>query len=104
VAAPVLLVGVQVVATGGVGKLEPAPRPGTGRRLEDAVKGRRDVDYAPDGVHRAAILDGGLLEPGMRGEGPAVIETAGTTIVVRPADSYAVDDYGNVHLAIGGRR
>jgi N-methylhydantoinase A len=102
--APVELVGVHVVATAAVGKLEPAPRPSTGRSLEDAVKGQRDVDYAPEGVHRATILDGALLEPGMRGDGPAVIETAGTTIVVRPVDAYSIDDYGNVHLAIGGRR
>ena len=40
----------------------------------------------------------------MRGEGPAIIETAGTTIVVRPPDRFSIDDYGNVHIEVGGRR
>jgi N-methylhydantoinase A len=102
--APVELVGVHVVATATVGKLEPARRETTGRSLAETKKGERDVDYAPDDVLRAAIYDGARLEPGMRGEGPAVIETAGTTIVVRPADRFSIDDYGNVHLEVGGRR
>jgi N-methylhydantoinase A len=101
--APVELVGVHVVATATVGKLEPARRETTGRALADARKGERDVDYAPDDVHRAAIYDGARLEPGMRGDGPAVIETAGTTIVVRPPDRFSIDDYGNVHIEVGGR-
>ena len=49
-----------------VGKLEPARLPVTGRTLARRVKGERDVDYAPDGVHRPTIYDGELLEPGMR--------------------------------------
>jgi hypothetical protein len=32
-----------------------------------------------------------------------VIETAGTTILVRPGDSFEVDRYGNVHLSVAPR-
>lgn len=98
--APIELVGIHVVATATVGKLQPSELPTTGRKLADAVKGVREVDYAPEGVHSATVLDGSLLEPGMKAAGPAVIETAGTTIVVRPSDRFEVDGYGNVHLTI----
>jgi len=98
--APIELVGIHVVATAAVGKLKPSPLPITGRILQDTIKGIREVDYAPDGVHQAAIVDGTLLEPGMRAEGPAVIETAGTTVVVRPDDRFQVDQFGNIHLAV----
>jgi N-methylhydantoinase A len=87
-AAPIELVGLHIVATATVGKLRPSELPVSGRTVEAAVKGLREVDYAPDGDHRATIYDGTLLEPGMRAGGPAVIETAGTTIVVRPSDRF----------------
>jgi N-methylhydantoinase A len=101
--APIELVGIHVVATAAVGKLEPSQLLTTGRKLDEAVKGVREVDYAPEGVHSATVFDGALLEPGMEAAGPAVIETAGTTIVVRPSDAFEVDGYGNVHLTIAPR-
>jgi N-methylhydantoinase A len=101
--APIELVGIHLVATAAVGKLQPPELPTTGRPFEDAVKGVREVDYAPDGIHNATIVDGSLLEPGMGADGPAVIETSGTTIVVRPSDRFEVDAYGNVHLEITPR-
>ena len=53
--APVEFVGAHVVAIAEVGKLTPAPLPVTGRSLGDALKGRRQVDYATEGVHEADI-------------------------------------------------
>jgi N-methylhydantoinase A len=98
--APIELVGIHLVATAEVGKLQPPQLSITGRKLADAVKGVRKVDYAAEGIHNATIIDGALLEPRMRGSGPAIIETAGTTIVVHPADEFEVDRNGNVHLTI----
>ena len=98
--APVELVGIHIIATATVGKLRPSELPVTGTRIEDAVKGVRTVDFAPDGTHEATIFDGTRLEPGMSAAGPAVIETAGTTIVVRPNDRFEIDRFGNVHLAV----
>ena len=74
----------------------------TGRTLADASKGRRDVDYATEGMHAAEIYDGDLLEPGHAFAGPAIVETSGTTTVVHPANRAAIDDYGNLVISLEG--
>jgi N-methylhydantoinase A len=98
--APVEFVGAHVVAIAEVGKLKPARLPTSGRTLDQARKGTRRVDYATDGVHDAAIYDGALLEPGMGFEGPAVVETRGSTVVVHPANDLVVDEYGNLLISL----
>jgi N-methylhydantoinase A len=72
----------------------------TGRSLAEAHKGRRAVDYAVDGVQNTDIYAGELLEPGMAFDGPAVVETTGTTIVIPPKSTVAIDDYGNTVIAL----
>jgi N-methylhydantoinase A len=99
---PIEFVGAHVVATADVEKLQPAPLPASGRTLADARKGRRPVDYATEGVHDADVYVGELLEPGMRLDGPAIIESRGTTVVVHPGDEVDVDDYGNVVIGVSG--
>jgi N-methylhydantoinase A len=98
--APIELVGVHVVAFAEVGKLAPAPLPVTGRRLGEARKGRRPVDYATEGVHEAEIYVGELLGPGMRLEGPAIVEMRSSTTVVHPGNELMVDGYGNMILTL----
>ena len=93
-------VAAHVIAIAEVGKLAPAPLPAIGRRLEEALKGRRRVDYATEGVHDADIYAGELLEPGMSFEGPAIVETSGTTVVVHPGNDVHVDDYGNLIISV----
>jgi len=44
------------------------------------------------------IYDGALLVPGNRMQGPAVIETTDTTVVVHPGRSLAVDAFGNFEI------
>ena len=64
--APVEFVGVHLVALAEVGKLAPAQAAGDRRgRSSRRSKGQRNVDYATEGIHEAAIYDGELLEPGM---------------------------------------
>jgi N-methylhydantoinase A len=55
-------------------------------------------------VHEADIYAGELLEPGMSFEGPAIVETSGSTAVVHPGNEVGVDDYGNliITLTLGG--
>jgi N-methylhydantoinase A len=96
--APVEFVGVHLVAAAEVGKLTPAELPVTGAAAADARTGVRDVDYELQGTHPAEIYDGGALEPGMTFDGPAIVETTGTTIVIRPGDRAELDPYGNLHI------
>jgi N-methylhydantoinase A len=98
--APVEFVGAHVVAIAEVGKLAPTPLPLSGRTIADALKARRTVDYATEGIHEADIYDGDLLEPGMSFDGPAIVETKGSVVVVHPGNEVSVDDYGNLIIAI----
>jgi N-methylhydantoinase A len=100
--APIEFVGAHIVAIAEVGKLVPAPLPTSGRRLADALKGRRSVDYATEGIHEADIYVGELLEPGMIFAGPAIVETRSSTVVAHPGNELTVDDYGNVIISIAG--
>jgi N-methylhydantoinase A len=97
--APVEFVGAHVIAIANVGKLEPAPLPKRGRAFAAALKGRRSVDYAAEGIHAADVYDGELLEPGMSFAGPAIVETKGGTVVVHPENELIVDDYGNLIIS-----
>ena len=98
--APIEFVSLHLVAIAEVGKLAPAPLPRTGRSVQEALKGRRFVDYAASGVHEADIYNGDWLEPGQRFVGPAIVETKGSTTVVHPGNNVAVDDYGNLVISI----
>jgi len=98
---PVELVVYHLVALAEVDKLKPEKLPTTGRKLEDAVKMQREVDYAEAGIHRATIYDGDALEPGMNFVGPAIVEEAGATTVIPPGLPCHVDDYGNYHIRTG---
>ena len=85
-----------------MGKLAPVPLPTEAASAQDAVEGRRRVDYATDGVHEATIYDGEKLEPSMVFVGPAIIEDPGTTVVVHPGNRVTIHDYGNIHIDIRG--
>ena len=98
--APVELVGVHVVATAKVGKMEMTQRPRTGNLAHIARKAARTVDYALEGRHEAAVYDGATLEPGMQLNGPAIIEDSGSTIVMHPGNLAEIDGFGNVVLRI----
>jgi N-methylhydantoinase A len=98
--AAVEFVGSHLVARADVGKLEPAKLARTARSPDRTKKGRRDVDFALEGLHAADIYDGELLEPGMRFAGPAVIEMRGTTVLVHPNNQVHMDDYGNIHIQL----
>jgi N-methylhydantoinase A len=98
--AQVDIIGLHLIASADIGKLEIVPLPVTGASIESAVKSHRDVDYATEGLHEATIYDGEKLEPGMQFEGPAIIEDSGTTVVVHPQNRVHIDTYGNIHIEI----
>jgi N-methylhydantoinase A len=97
---PVEMVGIHLVASAEVGKLTVKERQPTDAPESAAVKGERDVDYALEGIHKAAIYDGTKLEPGMEFDGPAIVEDPGTTIVIHPGNKVRIDGYGNIHIAL----
>jgi N-methylhydantoinase A len=96
--APVELVCFHLIAVAEVDKLKPEKLPITGKTIEAAIKGYRQVDFVEAGIHNAAIYDGDALEPGMNFVGPAIIEESGATTVVPPEVPCSVDEYGNYHL------
>jgi N-methylhydantoinase A len=99
--AGVELIGVHFVAVADVGKLEPAPLPANGATVEEALKGRRSVDYGLEGIHDAAIYEGELLPPCGRFAGPAIVESRGSTVVVHPGNEVVVDAYGSLVIEVG---
>lgn len=99
--APIEIVGLHLIASAEIGKLEVNELPVTGAGPADAVKGRREVDYAMEGVHTATIYDAEKLEPGMTFEGPAIVEDPGTTTVIHPGNTVSIDAYGNTHITTG---
>jgi N-methylhydantoinase A len=98
--APVEMVGIHLVASAEVGKLTMKKREPSGAKADVALKGRRDVDYALEGVKQAAIYDGEKLEPGMTFAGPAIVEDPGTTVVIHPGNRVEIDGYGNIHISL----
>ncbi|MBT4267966.1 MAG: hydantoinase/oxoprolinase family protein, partial [Deltaproteobacteria bacterium] len=95
---PVDLVSFHLVALAEVGKIEPEELTVSGRKMEDAIKSQREVDYNEAGVCMATIYDGDLLEPGLTFKGPAVVEESGTTVVISPDMPVSIDKYGNIHI------
>ena len=100
--APVEMVGIHLVATAAVGKLTMQAQATTATDVSTAVKSERDIDYALEGRHTAKCFDGDKLEPGMTLTGPAIVEDAGTTVVIHPGDAVSVDGYGNLHIVLAG--
>ncbi|NOZ72096.1 MAG: hydantoinase/oxoprolinase family protein [Chloroflexi bacterium] len=96
--APIELVTYHLIAMAEVDKLKPQKLPAGNGKIEQAIKGIRKVDFLEAGVHQATIYDGDALTPGMRFEGPAIIEEAETTVVIPPGMPCEIDDYGNYQI------
>lgn len=96
--APVELATYHLIAMAEVDKLKPEKPPQGDGKIENAVKGHRDVDYLRAGIHRAILYNGDTLAPGMSFVGPAIIEEAEATIVIPPGMPCRVDEYGNYQI------
>jgi N-methylhydantoinase A len=71
----------------------------TARIPRAAIRARREI-YWPDlGKRRATpVYDGERLASGNKIAGPAIVETADTTVVVQPGTRLRVDELGNFEL------
>jgi len=96
--APVELVNFHLVAEVEVDKPD-FPKPvATGKKIEEALFDKREVDFDDLGIHQTAFYHRHLLEPGMKTKGPAVIAEKATTTMVPPLHRVHVDGYGNLIL------
>ncbi len=98
--APVEMVGIHVVATAQVGKLDVRESALGDSDSSAAIKATRPVDFALEGVLESCIYQGPELEPGMTLVGPAIIEDPGMTVVVHPGNRVEVDGYRNIVIEI----
>jgi N-methylhydantoinase A len=76
-----------------------AARRSSGKIPQAAVRKRREI-YWPDlKKHRATpVFDGEKLITGNRIKGPAIVETADTTVVVHPGSTLRLDALGNFEI------
>ena len=95
---PIQVVNFHLVARAVVPKPSLPAAAVTGRSLLDTVIGIRRVDFDVAGNLDATIYNGALMEPGMRLEGPAVIQEPAVTLVVPPGERVIIDQYGNYHV------
>jgi N-methylhydantoinase A len=74
------------------------------RGIADAARrGRRAVYWDTlQRVEDTAIFDGALLVPGNELDGPAIVETTDTSVVVPPGRVLAVDPFGNFTIRLDG--
>jgi N-methylhydantoinase A len=67
-----------------------------------ALKGRRDVYFEEERKFVSTrVYDFTKMQPGVEFDGPAIIETPVTTIVVNPKDRAVMDEYFNVRIHLG---
>lgn len=98
---PVQVVNFHLVARMPVPKPDLPRKAPTGRRAQEAILSRRKVDFDAHGIHEATIYDGLRLEPGMKLQGPAVVQEPMVTLVVPPGNRVNVDEFGSYHVHLG---
>ena len=96
--ADIQVVNLHLVANVGVDKPDLLEKPRTGLRSEDAVLHIRKVDFDRHGIHDTVIYDGLRLEPGMKFDGPAVVQEPSVSMVVPPDSAVNIDRFGNYHV------
>ena len=66
------------------------------------LKGSRGVIWYEQGLDRldTPVYDGDAMSPGLSVDGPAIVEFAVTTLVLRPGQRASVDYMGNVNIEI----
>ena len=88
----------------------PSAISGTAGATRDAAQGesaarRERQAFFPDinAFVATPVIGIGDLRSGEAAHGPALIEQAGSTIVIGPGDTYMLDAFGNVRISVGAR-
>jgi N-methylhydantoinase A len=95
---PIEIVNYHLVSLGTTAKPRLRTVSGSGLRLDEAVKGRRLVNFDELGFHESPIYERDLLPVEQRLEGPLVIEEPASTTVVFPDQTVIRDRYGFLHI------
>lgn len=90
------VVNFHLVASVHVVKPKPQLRSAGTRKVEETRLGVREVFFEHDGWQQAAVFDAGLLEPGMRLTGPAIVQDKSSSLVLPPRHELSLDSYGNL--------
>jgi N-methylhydantoinase A len=99
---PVEVVAFRVRGVGVSAKPTAAPEPTTADAAPAAVEERAvvfDTDAVPTPVYRRDAL-----RPGLRLEGPCIVEESSSTTVVVPGAQLVVDGFGNLMLTLGAEQ
>lgn len=84
----------------------PAPqRPGANETTARVASRRDRKVYFPDvgAFVDTPVLAESSLRAGLVQEGPALIEQAGSTVVIGPGDRFGIDEAGNLRITLGNR-
>ncbi|MCH7736520.1 MAG: hydantoinase B/oxoprolinase family protein [Chloroflexi bacterium] len=91
------LVTLRASVVGRLPKMDPPPlETGTAKPAEE--KGRRSIYLG--GWTEAPVYEIGDLSPGSSVDGPAILESDFTTVLVEPGDSATIDAYGGIELRV----
>jgi len=94
---PVEFVNFRLTAVGVIARPAFRELPPAHGRAEDARKQPRKVFFSEaDGFVETAVYDRGLLGPGHRFEGPAIVEEMDSTSLIHPGYQVEVDRFGNL--------
>jgi N-methylhydantoinase A len=86
-----------LISLGLVPQAKLSPGTVTGRKVEEAKTGEREVFFGKEhGALTTQIYHRDLFEPGHKITGPAIVEQLDTTTVVHPEQEATVDEYGNI--------
>ncbi len=101
---PIELINVRLQAIGMTGERDHPEEPYRGADARHAFKGRRAI-YVPEkaAFEEVRIYDGASLRHGNRIEGPALIETVTTAVLVSANYDCVVDRFGSFALYQKGR-
>ena len=94
---PVELVSLRLISLGLVPQAKLSPGKITGRKVEEAKSGARDVFFGKEhGILMTDVYHREPLEPGHIIVGPAIVEQLDTTTVIHPEQLAQVDEYRNL--------
>ncbi|XYI01428.1 hydantoinase/oxoprolinase family protein [Sorangium sp. So ce1128] len=94
------IVSLHVAALGAVDRPHPARLERSPPDPAPARKGSRVVDFDDLGILQSPLYERALLRPGMRVEGPAIVEEPAASTVLFPGDRLTVHEQGSLLIDI----